>query len=140
VQRSWRPVVFPGISGGASGRHPVDGCDGSAGAGPFKLREETARDPSRLPSHTRERVEVVQGSHGGIDVGTKAFAGADSVFWLVLPDPYGESAEAVYVDFTRPACDALKSQGSGGWPESWPGAAGRLAGRGSSGRSTRGPA
>jgi hypothetical protein len=46
---------------------------------------ETARDPSRLPSHTRERVEVVQGSHGGIDVGTKAFAGAGSVFWLVLP-------------------------------------------------------
>jgi hypothetical protein len=66
----------PGISGGASGRHTVNGCDESAGAGPSKLREETARDPSRLPSHTRERVEVVQGSHGGIDVGTKAFAGA----------------------------------------------------------------
>ena len=27
-----------------------------------------ARDPSRLPAHTRERVEVVQGSHGDIDV------------------------------------------------------------------------
>jgi hypothetical protein len=118
----------------------VNGCDESAGAGPSKLREENARDPSRIPSHTRERVEVVQGSHGGIDVGTKAFAGADSVFWLVLPDPYAESVEAAYVDFTRPACDALKSQGSGGWPESRPWAAGQLAGRGSSGRSTRGPA
>ena len=51
------------------------------------------------------------GSHGGIDVGTKAFAGADSVFWLVLPDPRAESAGAAYVDFTRPACDAFKSQG-----------------------------
>lgn len=89
----------------------MNGCDESAGPGPSKLREETARDPSRLPSHTRERVEVVQGSHGGIDVGTKAFAGADSVFWLVLPDPHAESVEAAYVDFTRPACDAFKSQG-----------------------------
>ena len=53
------------------------------------------RDPSRLPSHTRECVEVVQGSHGDIDVGTKAFAGADSVFWLVLPDLL-EQAEGVF--------------------------------------------
>jgi hypothetical protein len=89
----------------------VNGCDESAGAGPSELREETARDPSRLPWHTRERVEVVPGSHGGIDVGTKAFAGAGSVFWLVLPDPHAESVEADYVDFTRPACDAFKSRG-----------------------------
>jgi hypothetical protein len=130
----------PGISGGASGRHLVNGCDESAGAGPSKLREKTARDPSRLSSHTRERVEVVQGSHGDIDLVTKAFAGADSVFWLVLPDPHAESVEADYVGFTRPACDAFKSRGSGEWLESRPWAAGQLAGRGSSGRSTRGPA
>jgi hypothetical protein len=42
---------------------------------------------------------------------TKAFAGADFVFWLGLPDPHAESVEAAYVDFTRPACDAFKSQG-----------------------------
>jgi uncharacterized protein YbjT (DUF2867 family) len=70
-----------------------------------------ARDPSRLPAHTRERVEVVQGSHGDIDVVTEAFAGADSVFWLVPPDPHAESVDAAYVDFTRPACEAFKSQG-----------------------------
>ena len=70
-----------------------------------------ARDPSRLPAHTRERVEVVQGSHGDLDVVTRAFAGADSVFWLVPPDPQAESVESAYVDFTRPACDAFKSQG-----------------------------
>lgn len=45
------------------------------------------RDPSRLPAHTRERVEVVQGSHGDLDVVNQAFAGAHSVFWLVPPDP-----------------------------------------------------
>ncbi len=69
------------------------------------------RDPSRLSPHVRERVEVVQGSHGDLDVVTRAFAGADSVFWLVSPDPHAESVEAAYVGFSRPACDAFKSQG-----------------------------
>jgi len=70
-----------------------------------------ARDPSRLPAQTRERVEVVQGSHGDLDVVTRAFVGADSVFWLVPPDPHAESVEAAYVGFSRPACDAFKNQG-----------------------------
>jgi uncharacterized protein YbjT (DUF2867 family) len=67
-----------------------------------------ARDPSSLPAEARERVEVVQGSHGDFDVVDRAFAGADAVFWLVPPDPHADSAEAAYVDFTRPACDAFK--------------------------------
>jgi uncharacterized protein YbjT (DUF2867 family) len=66
------------------------------------------RDPDRLPAEVRERVEVVQGSHGAIDVVDRAFAGADAVFWLVPPDPHADSIEAAYVDFTRPACDAFK--------------------------------
>ena len=69
-----------------------------------------ARDPARLPAPTRERVEVVQGSHGNIDVLRRAFKGADSVFWLVPPDPHAESVEAAYVDFARPACDAFRSR------------------------------
>jgi uncharacterized protein YbjT (DUF2867 family) len=69
-----------------------------------------ARDPSRLPPHIRERVEVVQGSHGDLDVVNQAFAGADAVFWLVPPDPHAKSVEAAYVDFTRPACQAFKSR------------------------------
>ena len=32
-----------------------------------------ARDPSRLPSQIRARVEVVQGSHGDIDIVNQAF-------------------------------------------------------------------
>jgi uncharacterized protein YbjT (DUF2867 family) len=69
------------------------------------------RDPSRLSPRVRERVEVVQGSHGDLDVVTRAFKGADSVFWLVPPDPRAQSVEAAYVGFSRPACDAFKSQG-----------------------------
>jgi uncharacterized protein YbjT (DUF2867 family) len=69
------------------------------------------RDPARLSAEVRERVEVVQGSHGDINVVDQAFAGADAVFWLVPPDPHADSPEAAYVDFTRPACDAFKRHG-----------------------------
>jgi uncharacterized protein YbjT (DUF2867 family) len=69
------------------------------------------REPSRLPAEARGRVEVVQGSHADSDVVERGFTGADSVFWLVPPNPRAESAEAAYVDFTRAACDALTSQG-----------------------------
>lgn len=68
------------------------------------------RDPSRLPAQTRERVEVVQGSHGDIHVVNKAFEGADTVFWVCPPNPRAESVEAAYLSFTRPACEALRSQ------------------------------
>jgi uncharacterized protein YbjT (DUF2867 family) len=76
-----------------------------AAGGPARV---IVRDPSRLPDSVRERVEVVPGSHGDGDVVDQAFAGADAVFWLVPPDPRAASAEAAYVDFTRPAADAFK--------------------------------
>jgi uncharacterized protein YbjT (DUF2867 family) len=70
-----------------------------------------ARDPSRLPEQIRDRAEVVNGSHGDLDVVTEAFEGADSVFWLLPPNPQAESVEAAYLDFTRPASQALVSRG-----------------------------
>jgi uncharacterized protein YbjT (DUF2867 family) len=69
------------------------------------------RDPSRLPAQARERVEVVLGSHGDIDVVDQAFAGANAVFWLVPPDPHADSVQAAYVDFTRPASESFKRHG-----------------------------
>jgi uncharacterized protein YbjT (DUF2867 family) len=69
-----------------------------------------ARDPARLPAHTRERVEVVRGSHSDFDVVSQAFTGADAVFWLVPPSPVAESLKAAYLDFTRPACEAINGQ------------------------------
>jgi uncharacterized protein YbjT (DUF2867 family) len=70
-----------------------------------------ARDPSRLPARVTDRVDVVQGSHDDTDAVTKAFAGADSVFWLVPPNPRGDrGSERYYLDFTRPAGQAIKSQ------------------------------
>lgn len=69
------------------------------------------RDPSDLSTETRERVEIVQGSHGDAAVVDRAFAGADAVFWLLPPDPQAQSVEAAYVDFTRPACAAFRTHG-----------------------------
>jgi hypothetical protein len=59
----------------------------------------------------RDRVSVVPGSHGASDVITKAFTGADCVFWLVPPNARADSPERYYLDFTRPACEAIKNQG-----------------------------
>jgi len=70
-----------------------------------------ARDPSRLATHVRERIDVVQGSHGDSTVVNKAFAGADAVFWVVPPDPRATTVDAAYLDFTRPACAAFRTQG-----------------------------
>jgi uncharacterized protein YbjT (DUF2867 family) len=70
-----------------------------------------ARNPDRLAPETRERVEVVVGSHGDGAVVARAFQDADSVFWVVPPDPRAPSVEAAYVDFARPAVKALRQQG-----------------------------
>lgn len=67
-----------------------------------------ARDPSRLPAEILRQVEIIQGSHRDEEVVDCAFKGADSVFWLVPPDPRAESIEAAYVDFSQAACRAIK--------------------------------
>lgn len=67
-----------------------------------------ARDPSRLPTEIRERVEVVEGSHSDPAVVDQAFAGAEAVFWLTPPNPKAPSVESAYVDFIRPASEAFR--------------------------------
>ncbi len=69
------------------------------------------RDPSKIPANIRERVEVIEGSHGNADVVNKAFAGADSVFWVVPPNFQATSLEQAYVGFSKPAADAIKKNG-----------------------------
>jgi uncharacterized protein YbjT (DUF2867 family) len=69
------------------------------------------RDPDRLAPGARKRIDIVVGSHGDGAGVTKAFQDADSVFWVVPPDPQAASVEAAYVDFARPAAKALRQQG-----------------------------
>jgi uncharacterized protein YbjT (DUF2867 family) len=71
------------------------------------------RNRSALPAAARDRVEVVEGSHGDAAVVDEAFAGADAVFWLAPPDPRAPSVEAAFVGFTRPAAEALNEHGVG---------------------------
>lgn len=65
------------------------------------------RDPGRLPQDVRERVEVVEGSHGDAAVVDRAFADADAVFWLCPPTPSATPAAAT-VDFARPGAEAIR--------------------------------
>lgn len=70
-----------------------------------------ARDPARLPAGARERAEVVQGSHGDPDVVDRAFAGADTVFWVLPTDRTAATAHDAYTGFTRPAAEAVRAHG-----------------------------
>jgi uncharacterized protein YbjT (DUF2867 family) len=69
------------------------------------------RDRSRLSPRTRERIEVFEGSHCDPEVVDRAFAGADSVFWLAPPNRTAPTVEAVYADFARPAREAIVRHG-----------------------------
>lgn len=69
------------------------------------------RDPARLPARLIERVEVVQGSHEDPGIVGTAFEGADTVFWLLPPNFGAEDVDAYYLEFARPACQAIKSCG-----------------------------
>jgi uncharacterized protein YbjT (DUF2867 family) len=69
------------------------------------------RDASKLTETVRNRVEVIEGSHGDADVVDRAFTGADTLFWLVPPNPTAKTVDEAYVDFTRPAAEAWKRHG-----------------------------
>lgn len=69
------------------------------------------RDASKLPANVRDRVEVIEGSHGDAAVVEKAFAGADALLWVVPPNFQATSLEQAYVGFTQPAAQAIKQHG-----------------------------
>ncbi|WP_409465438.1 NAD(P)H-binding protein [Amycolatopsis sp. GA6-003] len=69
------------------------------------------RDPAKIPADLRERVEIHPGSHRDPEVLARAFADADTVFWLVPPDPRAASADEAYSGFARPAVEAIRTHG-----------------------------
>lgn len=70
-----------------------------------------ARDPSRLPARVHEHAEVVKGATNDPAVLADALDGADSVLWVLPPDPSAASVHAHAMDFTRPLCDAVVAHG-----------------------------
>ncbi len=69
------------------------------------------RDPAKLPQAVRNRVEVVEGSHGDAAVVARAFDGAEAVFWLAPPTASSATPEAATIDFARPAAEAIRRYG-----------------------------
>jgi uncharacterized protein YbjT (DUF2867 family) len=65
------------------------------------------RDAAKLTAKVRERVQVIEGSHGDPAIVERAFARADAVFWLVPPDASKNLTEA-WIDFTGLAAEALR--------------------------------
>ena len=66
-----------------------------------------ARDAAKLPQEVRDRVEVIEGSHGDDSVVDQAFRRADAVFWLCPPTPSATPAGAT-VEFARPGAAAIR--------------------------------
>ena len=85
------------------------------------------RDASRLDEDVRDRVEVVEGSHGESAVLDGALPGAEALFWLVPPNPTAPSTEEHYLAFARVASRAIArhqvghvvgvSSAGHGWPK-----------------------
>jgi len=74
-----------------------------------KLRV-VARDPGKLPQAVRDSVEVIEGSHSDAAVVERAFDGAEAVFWVAPPTP-SEALDDTYVNFARPAAEAIRRYG-----------------------------
>jgi uncharacterized protein YbjT (DUF2867 family) len=70
-----------------------------------------ARDPAKLAPEVRDRIKVVQGSSDDEDVLNRALAGAESLFHLVPPFSRAPNVTEHYLQFTRPACAAMKRNG-----------------------------
>jgi uncharacterized protein YbjT (DUF2867 family) len=70
-----------------------------------------AREPSRVPTEHGKRIEVVEGTHGDAETVARATVGADTVFWLVPPNPKAESVWDAYVGFTLPGLKAMQQAG-----------------------------
>ena len=66
------------------------------------------RDPSRLAASVRDRVQIIQGSHDDPAVLDEALTGADGLFWLIPPSPAAATALEHYLNFARPAADAIR--------------------------------
>ena len=65
------------------------------------------RDAAKLADQLRNNVDVIEGSHTDATVLDRALKGADALFWLVPPD-VTKTLDQSYLDFTRPAVDAIR--------------------------------
>jgi uncharacterized protein YbjT (DUF2867 family) len=68
------------------------------------------RSRDKLSHDVLDHAEVIEGSHGDAAVIDRALAGADALFWVAPPDSSKE-VDAAYLEFTRPAVEAIRRHG-----------------------------
>lgn len=78
------------------------------GTQPLRL---VVRHASGLSPEVRDRVEVVEGSHGDERVIDRAAAGVDAAFWLTPNLPDAPTLDASFAGFARPATAAFARHG-----------------------------
>ena len=69
------------------------------------------RDAARLPARFRDKVKVVEGSHGDKAVIDAALQGAEAVFWLPPPAFRAHDLDDAYTGFSGPAARAFAAEG-----------------------------
>jgi uncharacterized protein YbjT (DUF2867 family) len=69
------------------------------------------RDPQKLAPEIRDRVHAVAGSSDDEDVLRRALDGAESLFHVVPPNFRAPNVTEHYLQFTRPACAAMRRCG-----------------------------
>jgi uncharacterized protein YbjT (DUF2867 family) len=68
------------------------------------------RDPSRLSGKVSEKVEIIQGSLDDFEVVSKAYEGADELFYIVPPSMQYIDVNEYYLQFGKPTCEAIRQQ------------------------------
>jgi uncharacterized protein YbjT (DUF2867 family) len=69
------------------------------------------RDADSLSAEVRNRVEIVEGSHGDAATIDRALGGADALFWLAPPDA-SKTLDQAYLEFTGPVVDSIRKNGT----------------------------
>lgn len=72
-----------------------------------------ARDPGKLPADTRNRVDVLEGSHSDPATVARMLRDASAVFWLPPGTPGSSGPHEAYVEFSQAFADALPTSGVG---------------------------
>ena len=68
------------------------------------------RDASKLSDEAKEKVEIFEGSLDDPKVLSKAYEGADALFFVIPPSFEYDDVDEYYLSFAKPTCEAIDAQ------------------------------
>jgi uncharacterized protein YbjT (DUF2867 family) len=68
------------------------------------------RDASKLSDEAKEKVEIIEGSLDDPKVLSKAYEGADALFFVIPPSFKYDDVDEYYLSFAKPTCEAIKER------------------------------